>query len=248
MMAAALAKGETIIENTAREPEIENLASVLRAMGVTVDTEGTGCVRIKGVEEATECSERVIPDRIEASTYILAGIMTGGEVTVDDVIPAHIDVLLAKLEEARAEFSVKKNSVTVFPTERLMPVSIKTMPYPGFPTDLQPQMVAALALADGVSLVEESVFQARFLYAEEINRMGADIRIKGDTAIIKGVEKLEGASVRATDLRAGAALIIAGLAAGGETRIEEMVHVWRGYEAIDQKLRALGAQVSFEEA
>ena len=247
MMAAALARGETIIENTAREPEIENLAAVLRTMGVPIEMEGTGCVRIKGVDEAQPGRERVIPDRIEACTYILAGVMTGGEITVCDVVPAHIDALLAKLEEAGARFSVRKGEVTVFPVERLQSVSLKTMPYPGFPTDLQPQMTAALALAGGVSMVEESVFQARFLYAEELYRMGADIRIKGDTAIINGVRRLDGASVRATDLRAGAALILAGLSASGETRIEDMVHVWRGYEAIDRKLRGLGASVSLEE-
>lgn len=247
MMAAALARGETIIENTAREPEIENLAAVLRTMGVPIEMEGAGCVRIKGVDEVQPGRERVIPDRIEACTYILAGVMTGGEITVCDVVPAHIDALLAKLEEAGARFSVRKGEVTVFPVERLQSVSLKTMPYPGFPTDLQPQMTAALALAGGVSMVEESVFQARFLYAEELNRMGADIRIKGDTAIINGVRRLDGASVRATDLRAGAALILAGLSASGETRIEDMVHVWRGYEAIDRKLRGLGASVSLEE-
>ncbi len=247
MMAAALARGETIIENTAREPEIENLAAVLRTMGVPIEMEGTGCVRIKGVDEVQPGRERVIPDRIEACTYILAGVMTGGEITVCDVVPAHIDALLAKLEEAGARFAVRKGEVTVFPVERLQSVSLKTMPYPGFPTDLQPQMTAALALAGGVSMVEESVFQARFLYAEELNRMGADIRIKGDTAIINGVRGLDGASVRATDLRAGAALILAGLSASGETRIEDMVHVWRGYEAIDRKLRGLGASVSLEE-
>lgn len=247
MMAAALARGETIIENTAREPEIENLAAVLKTMGVPIEMEGTGCVRIKGVDEVQPGRERVIPDRIEACTYILAGVMTGGEITVCDVVPAHIDALLAKLEEAGARFAVRKGEVTVFPVERLQSVSLKTMPYPGFPTDLQPQMTAALALAGGVSMVEESVFQARFLYAEELNRMGADIRIKGDTAIINGVRRLDGASVRATDLRAGAALILAGLSASGETRIEDMVHVWRGYEAIDRKLRGLGASVSLEE-
>lgn len=209
--------------------------------------EGTGCVRIKGVEAARPGRERVIPDRIEACTYILAGVMTGGKITVCDVVPAHIDSLLAKLEEAGARFVVRDGDVTVFPVERLQSVSLKTMPYPGFPTDLQPQMTAALTLASGVSLVEESVFQSRFLYAEELNRMGADIRIKGDTAVINGVRKLDGATVRATDLRAGAALILAGLSASGETRIEDMVHVWRGYEAIDRKLRGLGACVSLEE-
>ena len=247
MMAAALAQGETIIENIAREPEIDNLAVVLRSMGVPIDMEGTGCVRIKGVEEVQSSRERVIPDRIEACTYLLAGVMTGGRVTVEDVIPAHIDSLLAKLEEVGVRFAVNGSAVTVFPADRLQSVSLKTMPFPGFPTDLQPQMAAALSLAEGTSMIEESVFQARFLYAAELNRMGADIRIKGDTAVISGVERLSGANVKATDLRAGAALIIAGLAAQGQTQVEDMVHVWRGYEAIDVKLRSLGAQVELAE-
>ena len=247
MMAAALAQGETIIENIAREPEIDNLAVVLRSMGVPIDMEGTGCVRIKGVEEVQSSRERVIPDRIEACTYLLAGVMTGGRVTVEDVIPAHIDSLLAKLEEVGVRFAVNGSAVTVFHADRLQSVSLKTMPFPGFPTDLQPQMAAALSLAEGTSMIEESVFQARFLYAAELNRMGADIRIKGDTAVISGVERLSGANVKATDLRAGAALILAGLAAQGRTQVEDMVHVWRGYEAIDVKLRSLGAQVELAE-
>lgn len=246
MMAAAFAEGETIIENGAREPEIENLAAVLKAMGVLIETEGTGCIRVKGVEGLKSCSVRVIPDRIEACTYILAGVMTGGAITVEDVCVDHIAVLLAKLEEAGAAFCVKKDSVVVYPVRRLKPVSLKTMPFPGFPTDLQPQMVAALSLSSGVSLVEESVFLARFLYAAELNRMGAQIDIKGDTAIIKGVKDLQGAVVRASDLRAGAALILAGLAARGDTCIEEMEHVFRGYEAIDLKLKSLGADVALE--
>ncbi|MDR2175154.1 MAG: UDP-N-acetylglucosamine 1-carboxyvinyltransferase [Synergistaceae bacterium] len=255
MMAAVLARGETILENSAREPEIENLAGVLRSMGVEIDTEGTGCVRIRGIGEAGGCDKRVIPDRIEACTYILAGVMTGGEVTVEDVVPEHIDSLLAKLEEAGVSFSVRReprlagceeSTVTVYPARRLKPLSIKTMPFPGFPTDLQPQMVAALTLSNGVSLVEESVFQARFLYAAELNRMGADIGIKGDTAVIRGVESLDGAAVRATDLRAGAALILAGLAAKGESCVEQAEHVLRGYESIDSKLNSLGARVVFE--
>ena len=246
MMAAVFAQGETIIENTAREPEIDNLAAVLRSMGARVDTEGAGCIRVKGTFGEQSCRERVIPDRIEACTYVLAGIMTRGEITVEDVIPEHVDALLAKLEEAGASFSVGKDFVAVHPVKRLKPVSIKTMPFPGFPTDLQPQMVAALALSNGVSLVEESVFQARFLYAAELNRMGANIDIKRDTAVIRGVEQLDGATVKATDLRAGAALILAGLAAKGETHIENMEHVFRGYEKIESKLRALGAEVAFE--
>ena len=244
MMAASLAQGETIIENIAREPEIDNLAATLRCIGVPVELEGTGGVRIQGIHRGHSGRERVIPDRIEACTYILAGVMTNGHIRVEDVVPSHIDAILAKLEEAGAKFAVRKNVVEIFPSKkRLHPVSIKTMPYPGFPTDSQPQMAAALSLSRGVSTIEESVFQARFLYAQELNRMGADIQISRDVAVIRGVEKLHGAGVKATDLRAGAALIIAGLAADGETRVDDMVHVWRGYEAIDQKLRALGAQV-----
>ncbi len=242
MMAASLAQGETIIENIAREPEIDNLAATLRCIGVPVELEGTGGVRIQGIHRGHSGRERVIPDRIEACTYILAGVMTNGHIRVEDVVPSHIDAILAKLEEAGAKFSVRRNVIEIFPSKKkLHPVSIKTMPYPGFPTDSQPQMAAALSLSRGVSTIEESVFQARFLYAQELNRMGADIQISRDVAVM--VEKLHGAGVKATDLRAGAALIIAGLAAEGETRVDDMVHVWRGYEAIDQKLRALGAQV-----
>lgn len=244
MMAASLAQGETIIENIAREPEIDNLASVLRCLGVPVELEGTGGVRIQGIEKARSGREKVIPDRIEACTYILAGVMTNGHIRVENVVPSHIDAILAKLEEAGAKFSVRRNVVEVFPSKkRLHPVGIKTMPYPGFPTDAQPQMAALLSISRGVSTIEESVFQARFLYAQELNRMGADIQISRDVAMIHGVEKLHGAAVKATDLRAGAALIMAGLAAEGETTVDDMVHVWRGYEAIDQKLRALGARV-----
>lgn len=248
MMAASLASGETIIENIAREPEIDNLAAVLRCIGVPVELEGTGGVRIRGIDKAHSGHERVIPDRIEACTYILAGVMTNGHIKVEDVVPSHIDAILAKMEEAGAKFAVRKSTVEIFPSKkRLHPVSIKTMPYPGFPTDSQPQMAAALSLAGGTSTIEESVFQARFLYAQELNRMGADIQISRDVAIIRGVEGLQGAPVKATDLRAGAALIIAGLAAKGETLVEDMVHVWRGYEAIDKKLRSLGAQVELVE-
>jgi len=252
MMAAAFATGETIIENTAREPEIDNLADVLRGMGVRVDADGSGCVRIRGVDEAQSCRERVIPDRIEACTYILGGVMTGGEITVDDVVPEHIDALLAKLEEAGVAFSVIPTaagySIAVYAgqAKKLRPISIKTMPFPGFPTDLQPQMVAALTKSSGVSLVEENLFQARFLYAAELNRMGADIEIKGNTAVIRGVDSLDGATVAATDLRAGAALILAGLASEGETTVEHMEYVFRGYDAIDVKLKALGADVALE--
>jgi UDP-N-acetylglucosamine 1-carboxyvinyltransferase len=225
-------------------------------MGVKIDTEGAGCIRVSGTDEVRSCKERVIPDRIEACTYILAGVMTGGEITVEDVVPEHIDALLAKLEEAGASFSVfsaakdgVENSVTVYPAspaKKLRPISIKTMPFPGFPTDLQAQMVAALTKSSGVSLVEENLFEARFLYAAELNRMGADIAIKGNTAVIRGVDSLDGATVAATDLRAGAALILAGLAAEGETRVENMEYVFRGYDAIDAKLRALGADVLLE--
>ena len=244
MMAASLAQGETIIENVAREPEIDNLAQVLRCIGVTVESEGAGGVRIIGIDRAHSGHERVIPDRIEACTYILAGVMTNGHIKVEDLVPSHIDAILAKLEEAGAKFSVKKSTVEIFPSKKkLHPITVKTMPYPGFPTDSQPQMAAALSIAKGVSTIEESVFQARFLYAQELNRMGADIQISRDVAIIRGVEKLQGAGVKATDLRAGAALIIAGLSAEGETRVDDMIHVWRGYEAIDEKLRGLGARV-----
>ncbi len=240
LMAAVLAEGETVIENAAREPEISNLAETLIRMGGQIDGDGTGTIRVKGVEGLHGTDIRIIPDRIEASTYILAGVITGGDVTVNGMEPEHLEALLAKLEEAGIRLSIKGDSVRTQPGGSLSAVSLKTLPYPGFPTDLQPQIMAALCLARGTSVIQERVFESRFLHVSELKRMGCQIELQGDTAIITGVEHLTGAEVRATDLRAGAALVLAGLAANGYTCIYQMGHIQRGYENMVEKLRCLG--------
>ncbi|MCL2767759.1 MAG: UDP-N-acetylglucosamine 1-carboxyvinyltransferase, partial [Synergistaceae bacterium] len=225
----------------------------LRAMGVPIEADGTGLIKVTGVEELNNTQAKVIPDRIEACTYILSGIITGSEVTVKDIILPHVDALLAKLEEAGCRFTVKSNSVTVHPMERvkgylpLRPISVRTLPFPGFPTDVQPQTMAVLALANGVSTIHENLFETRFMHVAELNKMGANIEVSGNLTIIRGVKELKGARVTATDLRAGAALILAGLAAQGETIVEGFDHVTRGYESIDKKLSSLGAKVHIEE-
>ncbi|HOO62368.1 MAG TPA: UDP-N-acetylglucosamine 1-carboxyvinyltransferase [Synergistaceae bacterium] len=243
MMAATLARGETLIENAAREPEITNLAEVLRSMGADIRGEGTGTIHVKGKRELQGSRVEVIPDRIEACTYLLAGIMTGGSVTVCDIIPEHMDALVAKLEEMGLEVLVEGKSVTVPSQKRGRGISLKALPYPGFPTDLQPQMTALLSLADGTSVIQDGVFESRFLHINELQKMGADIRMQGNAVVITGVPFLNGADVVATDLRAGAALVLAGLAAKEETRILNMGHVHRGYENLEEKFRSLGAQV-----
>ena len=244
MMAAVFARGETILENTAREPEIFNLVESLRSMGAFIEADGTGVVRIQGVDDLENATANIIPDRVEASTYILAGAATNGEVTVCDIIPNHIDSLLAKLEEAGASLTVEETSVTIHPSGRLKAVSLKTLPYPGFPTDLQPQVMVALCLAEGTSVVQERVFQSRFLHVSELNKMGAKIDIQSNSAIINGVECLTGADVLATDLRAGAALVLAGLAAHDTTYVHHLGHIFRGYENMEEKLRKIGANIS----
>lgn len=243
LMAAVLAEGETVIENAAREPEISNLAETLIRMGGQIEGDGTGTIRVKGVEELHGSEITIIPDRIEASTYILAGVVTGGDVTVKGMEPEHLEALLAKLEEAGARLSIQGDCVRTMPEGHLSAVSLKTLPYPGFPTDLQPQIMAALCLAKGTSVIQERVFESRFLHVSELKRMGCQIELQGDTAIITGVEHLTGAEVRATDLRAGAALVLAGLAASGYTCIYQMGHIQRGYENMVEKLRSLGGDV-----
>jgi len=243
MMAAVLARGETLIENAAREPEITNLAEVLRSMGAVIRGEGTGTIHIVGRDRLQGSRVSVIPDRIEACTYLLAGIMTGGAVTVCDIIPEHMDALVAKLEEMGLEVLVEGKSIAVPAQMRGRGISLKALPYPGFPTDLQPQMTALLSLAEGTSVIQDGVFESRFLHINELQKMGADIRMQGNAVVITGVPFLKGADVVATDLRAGAALVLAGLAAGEETRILNMGHVHRGYESMGEKLASLGARV-----
>jgi UDP-N-acetylglucosamine 1-carboxyvinyltransferase len=248
LMAAVFAEGETLLENAAREPEIGNLIEVLRSMGASIEEKSSGEILVEGVDELNSVESWIIPDRIEASTYLLAGVITGGQVTVDDIRISHVDALLAKLEEMNVPFTCRESSVTVGPSElRPRSVSLKTLPFPGFPTDLQPQVMAAMTLAEGTSIIQESVFESRFRHVSELNKMGSSIDVQGNTAIIKGVKELIGADVVATDLRAGAALVLAGLAAQDKTHIFNMGHVWRGYEDIDKKLKQLGGDVSVTE-
>ena len=244
MMAAILARGETLIENAAREPEITNLAEVLRSMGANIRGEGTGTIHVEGKDRLQGARVAVIPDRIEACTYLLAGIMTGGTVTVRDIVPEHMDALVAKFEEMGLLVLVEGKSITVPAQKKGRGISLKALPYPGFPTDLQPQMTALLSLAEGTSVIQDGVFESRFLHINELQKMGADIRMQGNAVVISGVPFFKGADVVATDLRAGAALVLAGLAAKDETRILNMGHVYRGYENMEEKLRALGARVT----
>ena len=250
VMAAALAEGETIIENAAREPEITNLVQALQAMGADVvfKKDNQGIIQVNGKPELASGTVKIVPDRIAACTYLLAGAITNGEVTVTDVMPQHFDSLLAKLEEAEVGYLRQEDRVTVYPSRgRMKSLSVKTMPYPGFPTDVQPQLMAALCLAHGTSVVKESIFESRFQHVPELRKMGAEIDIQGNTAVIRGVEALIGSDVQATALRAGAALALAGLAAEGETRVHGLKHILRGYEDFDKALTSLGAHVSIEE-
>jgi UDP-N-acetylglucosamine 1-carboxyvinyltransferase len=244
MMTAALTEGETVIENAAREPEIVNLACALRVMGASIEGDGTGTIRVGGAKDLCDAEVTIIPDRIEASTYLLAGVITRGRVQVDGIDPEHIAALTAKLEEAGSPVDVSPEAVAVdCRGQRWNGVTIKTLPYPGFPTDMQPQIMAALCLADGTSVIHESVFDSRYMHVGEFRRMGCKIDIQGNTAVIAGVPQVSGAEVHASDLRAGAALILLGLAAEGETVVCALNHVWRGYEMLMDKMRSLGADI-----
>ncbi|BCU83242.1 UDP-N-acetylglucosamine 1-carboxyvinyltransferase 1 [Polycladomyces abyssicola] len=243
MMAAALAEGRTIIENAAREPEIVDLANFLNAMGAQVRGAGTGTIRIDGVDFLRGTEYTVIPDRIEAGTYMIAAAITRGEVFVEGAIPDHINPLIAKLREMGVHVLEGENGVHVRAEGKLQPVDVKTLPYPGFPTDMQSQMMALLLTADGNSVVTETVFENRFMHVEEMKRMGAKIKINGRSAFIEGGHPLSGAEVKATDLRAGAALVLAGLAAEGTTVVTELHHIDRGYVQLVEKLQALGADI-----
>ncbi len=250
VMAAVLAEGETTIENAAREPEITNMVHALQKMGADVSykNDNAGVIRINGGKHLSSAEVRVIPDRIAACTYLLAGVITNGEVSAEGVIPQHFDSLLAKMEEACIDYERFEDSVTVYPSRaKMKKLSVKTMPYPGFPTDVQPQLMATLCLANGTSIVKESIFESRFLHVAELRKMGASISVQGDSAVINGVPSLNGAYVQGTDLRAGAALTLAGLAAEGETRVYGLGHILRGYENFDVNLNSLGAKVSVEE-
>ncbi|HEV3475555.1 MAG TPA: UDP-N-acetylglucosamine 1-carboxyvinyltransferase [Actinomycetota bacterium] len=244
LMAAAAAAGTTVIENAAREPEIQDLAAFLSAMGARIQGAGTPTIEVQGADPLRAVDHTVIPDRIEAGTFAIAACVTRGEVTLRGARADHLDLVLAKLEEAGASVSMEDGGVRVAMTGRPRAVDLVTLPYPGFPTDLQPPIMALLAGAEGTSILTENVFESRFMFVDELNRMGADIRTEGHHAVVRGVERLSSAPVRALDLRAGAALILAALGADGVTEIADVGHVDRGYESIDGKLAALGAEIS----
>lgn len=244
MMAAVLAEGTTVLRNSACEPEVSDLAYFLNAMGAKISGIGTSTLVIEGVERLQGVSYRVIPDRIEAGTYLAAAALTQSKITVTDVIPEHLEAVLEKFVEAGALVEVTDSTITLDMRNRpLKPVDIQTQPYPKFPTDMQAQFVVMNALAEGESKVEETIFENRFMHVSELTRMGADIRIDGHTAYIKGVEQLKGAPVMATDLRASASLILAGLVAKGETVVNRIYHIDRGYELIEEKFHKLGANI-----
>lgn len=243
MMATSLAEGTTILENAAEEPEIVDLANYLNKMGAKIRGAGTDTIRIEGVDKLHGADYTIIPDRIEAGTYMIAAAMTGGDVVVENVLPEHQKPLIAKLREAGAVVEEDIDKVRVIGKNPLKAVSIKTLPYPGFPTDMQAQMMAMMVIAEGRSKVTETVFENRFMHVVELNRMGAQISTEGRSAVIDGPCKLTGCDVRATDLRAGAAMILAGLVAEGTTRIGDLHHIDRGYENIVAKLKNLGADI-----
>lgn len=243
LMAASMAEGTTIIENAAQEPEIVDLANYLNKMGARIRGAGTNVIRIEGVKELHGADYTIIPDRIEAGTYMIAAAMTGGDITVENVLPEHQKPLIAKLREAGATVIEDIDKVRVIGKAPLKAVSIKTLPYPGFPTDMQSQLMAMMVVCEGNSKVTETVFENRFMHVVELKRMGADIMTEGRSAVVCGPAKLTGCDVRATDLRAGAAMILAGLVAEGTTRIGDIYHIDRGYENIVDKLRGLGANI-----
>ena len=244
MLAAVKARGLTIIENAAREPHIVDLANFLNSMGANIRGAGTDTIKIHGVQKLRGCTYSIIPDQIEAGTYMVAAAATGGDVTVKNVTPKHLESISAKLEEMGVTVEEGDDSVRVVCDKPLRKCNVKTMPHPGFPTDMQPQIVALLSIAQGTSMVNESVWEGgRFKYVDELRRMGAQITVDGKVAIVEGVDHLKGAPVRALDLRAGAAMVIAGLVAEGTTQVEDVVYIERGYENIVDKLVDLGADI-----
>lgn len=243
MSAATLAKGTTILENAAKEPEIVDLANFLNAMGAKVRGAGTGTIRIEGVEKLYGANHPIIPDRIEAGTFMVAAAITGGDILIENAVPEHLRSITAKMEEMGVKIIEENEGVRVIGPDKLKAVDIKTMPHPGFPTDMQSQMMALLLHADGTSMITETVFENRFMHVEEFRRMNADIKIEGRSVIMNGPSSLQGAEVGATDLRAAAALILAGLVSEGYTRVTELKHLDRGYVDFHKKLAALGATI-----
>lgn len=243
MLAAVLAEGMTVIENPAKEPHIVDVANFLNSMGADVKGAGTDLIKIHGVEKMHGSSYTIIPDQIEAGTYMIAAAITGGDVTVKNLIPKHMEAISAKLLEMGVSVEEHQDTLRVRSEFPLKSVNIKTLPYPGFPTDMQPQMTALLAVATGQGIVSESIFENRFSYVDELSRMGVNIKVESNTAIVNGVNKLSGAEISATDLRAGAALVLAGLYASGETVVNNVEYIDRGYEFFEEKLRGLGADI-----
>jgi UDP-N-acetylglucosamine 1-carboxyvinyltransferase len=243
MMAATLAEGTTVIENVAREPEIVDLANFLNQMGARVIGAGTEVIRIEGVEELTATEHSIIPDRIEAGTFMIAAAITQGDIFIEDAVPEHISSLIAKLEEMGVQIIEEESGVRVIGPEKLKAVDVKTMPHPGFPTDMQSQMMVIQMLSEGTSVMTETVFENRFMHVEEMRRMNAEMKIEGHSVIINGPAHLQGAEVAATDLRAAAALILAGLVAEGYTQVTELKYLDRGYNDFHGKLRSLGAEI-----
>ena len=243
MMAASMAEGRTVIENCAKEPHVVDVANFLNSMGANIKGAGTDVIRIVGVEKLHATEYSIIPDQIEAGTYMFAAACTGGDVLVKNVIPKHLEATISKLLEIGCDIEEYDTAVRVKAPARLSCANVKTLPYPGYPTDMQPQIGVALSMAEGTSIVTESIFENRFKYLDELARMGAVSKVEGNTAVISGVEKLTGARVSAPDLRAGAALVIAGLAAEGITMIDDIIYIQRGYENFDLKLRGLGAKI-----
>ena len=243
MMAASMAEGKTIIENAAKEPHVVDVANFLNSMGANIRGAGTDVIRIVGVEKLHATEYSIIPDQIEAGTFMLAAAATKGDVTVKNVIPKHLEAISAKLLEIGCEVEEFDDAVRVVASKPLRHTQVTTLPYPGFPTDMQPQMTVVLGVAQGTSTVTESIFENRFKYVDELTRMGASIKVESNIAIISGVDQYTGARVNAPDLRAGAALVIAGLGAEGITVVDDIYYIERGYEAFDQKLSLLGALI-----
>ena len=246
ILASCLGEGTTIITNAAREPEIEDMIKYLNKMGANIRGAGSDKVEITGVKRLSEVSYNVMPDRIEAGTYLVAGAITGGNIRLIDVNSVHIEPILNKLDEANCKLNINKNYIEIMAPKRIKAVDIKTMPYPGFPTDMQSIFGALLATAKGTSVITENIFESRYKYVQELIRMGAKINVEGRSAIIKGTKKIQGSNVVATDLRGGAALVVEGLYARGVTQIDNVHYILRGYEKMDEKLKKLGAKIYVE--
>jgi UDP-N-acetylglucosamine 1-carboxyvinyltransferase len=243
MMAAVLAEGQTVLENAAREPEVAELAQCLTNMGAAIEGVGTPVITIEGVAELQPMDHTIMPDRIETATYLTAAGITRGSITVKPCRPEHLEAVIHKLEEAGMRFEIGDDYIKCFGGEVIRNIDIKTNPYPGFPTDMQAQIMAMMCLAEGQSIITEKIFENRFMHVGELKRMGADISIEGNTAVVRGRAKLQGAPVMATDLRASASLVLAGLAADGITEVSRVYHLDRGYERLEEKLSGVGAKI-----